>query len=390
MSGGLHVLSLGYGTELLRTDGKAANDSVNRKRSYARQVDSYTILVLARRKEGFTERKLDNLRVIPTNGRNLLHALWRMYRLGHQICNEGKINVIQVQEPNVTGLLGHVLKRRFGLPMNICVYGPNPFDAHWCNATLFNRFLAYWGRHILRHADGIVVDGSLTLDRLQSAGIAHERIRWKPVIPSNISSIATADGAPLRGRLLGSDFEQLLLFVGQMYGQKNVPFLLKTLLVIVAHSPTTRLIMVGTGRRLADYKKMARRLGVDGNILWVGSVPHPELPAYYKACDLLVLSSRFEGFPRVFMEAAAAGLPIITTNVSGSTDGVIHGESGFVVQQGDVEGYADRVVELLEDPDKAAAMGRRGPELIHELAARREQFDRMQIDAWKSVCGFSE
>jgi phosphatidylinositol alpha-1,6-mannosyltransferase len=89
------------------------------------------------------------------------------------------------------------------------------------------------------------------------------------------------------------------------------------------------------------------------------------------------------------MEAAAAGLPIVTTKVSGSTDGVIHGESGFVVTQGDMEGFTGRVVELLQDPEKAAAMGQRGPKLMQELASKREQFNQLQIDAWENAGGFS-
>ena len=64
----LHILSLGYGTELFRTDGGAANDSVIRTRTYAQEVGSYTILVLARKNEGLTERKRDNLHSSVTNG----------------------------------------------------------------------------------------------------------------------------------------------------------------------------------------------------------------------------------------------------------------------------------------------------------------------------------
>lgn len=385
MSHCVDVLSLSYSTELLRTDEKPASDGAKRRLFYAERVESYTALSLTRKSEGFVERELGNLRTIPTNGHDILHALWRMYRLGSQVCSEGKINVIQAQEPNTTGLVGYLLKRIFKLPISICVYGPNPWDKHWRRASFFNSLTAPLARYILHHADGIVVDGSLTLERLQQAGIARERLTWKPMIPSNIAEFAKADGGPLRESLLGDDFQHLLLCVGNMDIQKNVPFVLRALEGIVRRVPKTRLVMVGRGRRKGRYVHLARRLRLEEHILWLDAVPHEEIPTYFRACDILLLGSRFEGFPRVLMEAAAAGRAIVTTEVSGSTDGVIPNESGFVVAQGDLEGFVAHVVELLQDPEKAAAMGQRGQPLMHDLALKRQWFNQRQVEVWEEI-----
>ena len=233
MSHKVHVLTLGYSTELLRAGNKSTCDGTKRREFFADRVGSYTLVTLTRRSEGFVERKHGNIRVIPTNGRNILHALWRMYRLGSQVCKEGNMNVIQTQEACTAGLVGHLLKLRYKLPISICVYGPNPWDKHWRKASLFNSLTAVLARHILRRADRIIADGNLTLERLRRVGIADERLVWKVNVPSNIDEFASAEGGDLRRRLLGEDFQHLLLCVGSMSLQKNVPFVLQAFKRIV-------------------------------------------------------------------------------------------------------------------------------------------------------------
>ncbi len=385
MSTPVHVLTLGYSTELLKTRAEGVNDSLNRRRFYAKQIDSYTIVTLTRNSDGFSEGCIENIRVIPTNGRNLLHALWRMLRLGHQVCKERRVSVLQLQEPQVTGLLGYLLSRRFNLPMSICVFGPNPFDVHWRRASLFNRVSAHWGRFVLRRADAIITDGSLTLERLQRSGLPRERLLWKPMIPSNIGEFAKAEGGPLRDHLCGDDFEHLLLSVGTMSIQKNIPFMLDALRRVLEKVPRVRFILVGRGRRKPEYQELARRLGLEDHVLWLDAVPHQEIPRYFKAVDVLVMGSRFEGFPRVLMEAAASGLPIVSTEVSGCTDAIVHNRSGFVIGQGDVAGFADRVIELLENPQSAVEMGREGQQVMQRLAGERLRFDQLQVDVWKNL-----
>ena len=385
MSAPIHVLTLGYSTELLKAKGEGANDSLNRRLFYAEQIASYTIVTLTRDTDGFSEGRVDNIRVIPTNGRNLLHALWRMLRLSYQVCQQESVNVLQLQEPQVTGMLGYLLSRRFKLPMSVCVFGPNPFDVHWRHASVFNRVSAFWGRFVLRRADAIVADGSLTLERLQRSGFPDERLTFKPMVPSNIAEFATANGAQVREQLSDENFDHLLLSVGTMSIQKNVPFMLNAFARVVERVPRVRFVLVGRGRRKAEYRELAKGLGLEEHLLWLDAVPHQEIPSYFKAVDVLVMGSRFEGFPRVLMEAAASGLPIVSTEVSGCTDAIIPERSGFVVGQGDIAGFADRVVELLEDPSKAAEMGREGQRVMNQLAGERLRFDQLQVDVWKSL-----
>lgn len=385
MSNQVNVLSLGYATALHQQSSKAASDGVRRREAFAEHVESYTHLTLTLAHQGFAKRQYNNILAIPTGGRTLPHALWRMYRIGRQLCAEGKINVIQTQEANTTGLIGYLLKLQFNLPLSICVFGPNPWDQHWISSSLYNRLTAPIARHILRRSDSIIADGSLTLERLRHAGIPEERLVWKVNVPSNIDSFASADGQNLRQRLLGDIFEHLLLFVGSMSVQKNIPFVLRAFKSISDNIPTSRLVIVGKGRRRKDYMALAEQLGLREKLCWVEAVPHAEIPSYFRASDLVLLGSRFEGFPRVFVEAAAAGRAVVTTEVSGCGDGVVDGENGYIVEQGDIQAFAQRVEELLNDPVKTTEMGQKGQEMIRELATKRDAFDQLQVEVWDNI-----
>jgi glycosyltransferase involved in cell wall biosynthesis len=385
MSNQVHVLTLGYATVLHEQSNKAANDGVRRREAFAKHVGSYTHVTLTLARDGYMERQYRNIHAIPTDGRNLPHALWRMYRIGRRLCAEGKVNVIQTQEANTTGLIGYLLKRHFGLPLSICVFGPNPWDEHWVGSSPYDRLTTPLARHILRRCDRIIADGSLTLERLREVGIPEERLVWKVNVPSNINDFAKADGRELRRSLLEDRFEHLLLFVGSMSVQKNIPFVLRAFKCISDRMPTSRLMMIGKGRRRQDYMVYAEQLGLLDRVHWIEAVPHADIPTFFRASDLVLLGSHYEGFPRVFVEAAAAGRPVVTTQVSGCGDGVIDGVTGYVVAQGDIEGFANSVLELLNDPGKAAEMGKKGQQLIRELDGKRDAFNQLQVEVWDSI-----
>ena len=143
--------------------------------------------------------------------------------------------------------------------------------------------------------------------------------------------------------------------------------LLRSAALVRQKRPHARFLVVGGG----DQEDLARRLAVEhglgDGLIFAGPVPHDAVPGYYAACDLLVLPSRYEGNARVLAEASASGRPVVTTDVSGARDTVREGETGFVVPIGRPDLLARRLLELLDDPDRAEAMGARGREHVLQL-----------------------
>jgi len=95
-------------------------------------------------------------------------------------------------------------------------------------------------------------------------------------------------------------------------------------------------------------------------VIWTGAVTDKhELVGYYSAADVFVFPTRMEGLGNVLVEAAAAGLPAVATNLPGITDTVVvDGETGFLVPPEDVGAFTQAVERLISDPTLAARMSR--------------------------------
>jgi phosphatidylinositol alpha-1,6-mannosyltransferase len=145
------------------------------------------------------------------------------------------------------------------------------------------------------------------------------------------------------------------------------------------------LLLVGNGPYRAELSRLASRLGVADSVVFTGPVSWQDLPAYYDAADVFAMPCRtrrhgldVEGLGIVYLEASAAGLPVIGGDSGGAPDAILPGESGYVVPGGDVAAVASRLTQLLGDPAAAAAMGEKGMAWVErewrwELVARRLQ-----------------
>jgi phosphatidylinositol alpha-1,6-mannosyltransferase len=145
------------------------------------------------------------------------------------------------------------------------------------------------------------------------------------------------------------------------------------------------LLLVGDGPYRAELGRLASRLGVADSVVFTGPVSWQDLPAYYDAADVFAMPCRtrrhgldVEGLGIVYLEASAAGLPVIGGDSGGAPDAILPGESGYVVPGGDVAAVARRLTQLLGDPAAAAAMGEKGMAWVErewrwEIVARRLQ-----------------
>jgi phosphatidylinositol alpha-1,6-mannosyltransferase len=143
------------------------------------------------------------------------------------------------------------------------------------------------------------------------------------------------------------------------------------------------LLLVGDGPYRANLAWQAERAGVSDSVLFTGPVPREELPAYYDAGDIFAMPCRtrrfgldVEGLGIVYLEASAAGLPVIGGDSGGAPDAILAGETGFVVPGHDSGLLAAQLISLLSDPDRAAALGKRGTAWVEqewrwELVAER-------------------
>ena len=106
------------------------------------------------------------------------------------------------------------------------------------------------------------------------------------------------------------------------------------------------------GAEVARLEELAGKLGVAENLIFAGAKPQEDLPLYYSAADLFALPSRYESFGMTAIEAAACGLPTLAFDVGGLSQAVREGVSGHLIRDGDINDYARKMIQTLENPSE--------------------------------------
>ena len=167
---------------------------------------------------------------------------------------------------------------------------------------------------------------------------------------------------------------QTLLFVGRLAGVKGVPILLEAMAALKARHPALRLVLIGDGPERATLEALAKPLG--DSVSFLGYRSQSEVAEALAQADVFALPSFAEGVPVVLMEAMAAGVPVVATQIAGIPELVRHGDSGLLVPPGDAEALTEAIDALLASADRRRAMGSAGRATvaaefnIHREAAR--------------------
>lgn len=151
----------------------------------------------------------------------------------------------------------------------------------------------------------------------------------------------------------------LLLAIGRLIAQKDHKTLLKAFAAVRAAHPEAVLAILGSGPLEAETRRLVSSLGLDGAVLLPGRI---ETRDWLERADVFVHTSRWEGFGIVLLEAMLAGLPVVATHVSAVPEVVADSLTGLLVDPGDVAALSTALSQLLDDPDRARELGRRGGE----------------------------
>lgn len=375
----VNLLAIGLDETIAKGPEGASGDAHQRQLKYASIIESYHIIVRTLNKPNRIPIQLaDNFWVYPTGSASKISFVWDAVRIGGQICRNNKVDVISTQDPFTTALAGYILKRRCNIPLSIQFAGDMVDNTYWLKEKRFYPLMNALARWLIKRADTFRVVSIKEKEKLAGMGIPESKI-WNLGWISDFSRFVEANGSEVRQRYLSNKFSGLVLFVGRLVAQKDLPNLLRAISHVLREHPDTLLLIVGGGEREGDAESLARQLGIDSSVIFTGPIPYDQIPSYFAACDLLVLPSVYEGNARVLAEAAAAAKPVVATDVSGTQDTVIDGKTGYIVPVGQPEALARRMVRLLDDPARTAEMGHRAREHILAL------YDKQRL-----LAGFAE
>lgn len=360
----LRILSITTGTALLeKADGGALNYEQRRQAAMAELVDEYVILTRTVGAKRYAERKLwHNCTVMPSNSASRRRFLRDGLEIGARLIAQRGINVISARDPFSVGVLGARLKRAHDVALVVHVMADMIGNPYFVRERLRNRLFDYLARRVLKRADVVRVSTSAEkakLDRLAGGlGLVPEQIHHVPFLVET-HELLEADGRMVRRKYSGGARRPIVLFVGRLERQKDVPTLLRAIAIVAGRIRNVLLLVVGDGTERDRLRRLADGLGLAENVEFVGRVDHGELIGYYGGCDVFAITSIYEGTCMALVEAAAAGKPVVATDFAGAHDAIREGETGFIVPIGNELAVAERLIYLLEH-DERNEFGHRG------------------------------
>ncbi len=232
-------------------------------------------------------------------------------------------------------------------------------------------------RFAFRQANAIVANSEAVKNYLAAEGVSKDKIR---VIYNGLDLERLTPELTDRRAIceeLGLPADENLKFITLVanlrHEVKNQPMFLRAARRVVSQFPNAHFVLAGEGERRAGLEDLAKELEIAPNTHFTGRCTRvPELLSISFAG---ALTSFNEGFSNAILEYMAASLPVVATRVGGAPEAVIENETGFLVESDDDEMLAQRLIELLEDEDKArrfGAKGRRAAEEKFSCAAQLE------------------
>lgn len=233
------------------------------------------------------------------------------------------------------------------------------------------------GAYSLAHA--VVVNAKAVGQRLTVAGVDSAKV---VTIHNGLNRERISSGAEMdRGKILSmlglptKDVRHFVTIVANLQHEvKDHPTFLRAAARVREACPQAAFIIAGEGRLRESLGELSKQLGLESDLFFIGRCEN--IAGLLSVSDVCVLSSKAEGFSNAILEYMAAARPVVATDVGGAREAIADGETGYVVPPADDLTMASRIIELLNVPERARAMGQRGQLVVAEKFSREAQRDR--------------
>ena len=274
-----------------------------------------------------------------------------------------KISLIHSQWIIPQGFIGALLHKLIKIPHLLTVHGSDlTFLGRHPALTPLTRF-------IVSNSDVVTVNSNYMKEQL--AGIVPEYSQKIRVIPMGIlpGTFQVREFSDIKSLLRTN---HLILSVGRLIDWKGTIYLIEAMTDVIKRFPDSLLMIAGAGPEKETLVRRCRELGLEKNVTFSGTLRTEDLPSYYQSADVFVLpsvnkSGRTEALGVVLLEAMASGCPVIGSNVGGIPDIITDGENGFLVPEQSPEILAEKIVQILSNPDLKRKFRINGRETAQKL-----------------------
>lgn len=251
------------------------------------------------------EHPSEGVGLYPTNSRFRIMRIVDAITIGRSL---ERADVVSVQDPFETGLAALFIARALGARLHIQIH-TDFLSPHFARLSLVNRCRVVLARFVLSHADRVRVVSEKIATSLTTNNYT---LKTNPIVLPIFIDVAALRAASAPPTLVSrfASFKMRLLVVARLESEKNVALAIRA---FAKGAPKdTCLIIVGDGRERMMLQNLSQNLGVMGRVFFEGK---QNAAPYYALADLLLVTSRYEGYGRVIVEALAKGVPVLSTDV---------------------------------------------------------------------------
>lgn len=270
---------------------------------------------------------------------------------GRSVIKSRQFDVINTHFVVPTGPVGAYLASVGDIPNVLTVHGGDLYDPSKTSSPHRHLILRMLIRRLLRRANVVVGQSRNTIENIHKY--------YMPDFPCELIPLGIKRSSTQRKNRSDLGFaedEKILVTVGRLVARKAVSQLLE--LVAQIADSAVKLVILGDGPQKAELEVQAQDLGIDQQVQFMGFVGEEEKNELLLAADLYVSTSQHEGFGLVFLEAMAAGLPVICYDFGGQSDFLEDGITGALVSLNDMAAFRRECEALLSSVERRAVIAK--------------------------------
>lgn len=339
----------------------AESDAAGRMLEYADVLGELHVVMTG----AGTARREGNLFIYPATLRSLGVLI-----KGWKLCRKTAFDVVSAQAADDIGLAGFFLARLFHIPFQLQLHtdilSPWYYRASWKERVQYRIAL-----FLISRADSIRVVSERIKKSIGSKIKNQElRITNLPIFTNFIKYHEAARNPDVDRRFEHYEFN--MIAVGRFVEkEKNFLMLIDMMREFIIICPKALLVIIGEGPDKKNYELRIKHYGLEKNVLlesW-----RNDLPSFYKSFDLFLLSSNYEGWGRVALEAMASGLPVVMTDVGLAGEVVKNEENGLIVPVQDRSAFLLAVDDLYKNQEKRKKLAEAGLAAVKNMEPRTKE-----------------
>lgn len=344
----MNVISIGYGRHLFDEN----NNDRKRMELCAKAAGSYDMIVFTDRTDGLNVVKTDiGLTLHPTNSSSKMTMMLDAFEIASKLIkSKDDLPIITTQDPFETGVVGYLIKRRFGTHLTVQEHADAYSSSYWKKESFLNQVRFEIGIYILKRADTVRVVAERITKTLSGKYVNKEKITKLPVSIDVSGFISGQPSSEVRSLFSEENF--VFLSVARFVPQKNLILMIRAFSEVYEKNKKVRLLLVGSGPEEEKIKNSItqRFNNVNSSECPIRILPwSSDVPGLMKAADSYLLTSNYEGWARVLIEAACCRLPVVTTDVGCANEVIKNGEHGYVVPVNDLEKLTKAMLDISQN-----------------------------------------